>query len=201
MRLRPYGDSGPLAMSYDMLEKYLHTQGREWERYAWVKARRSAAQAPVELDAIVTPFVYRRYLDYSAIASLRELHAQIRAEVARRDMHDNIKLGPGGIREIEFITQVFQIVRGGQDAGTAAAPDARHPRVPRAAPVAAGRCRRGSARGLRVPAQSGAPSAVPGRSADPDAASRRSGSETVAQAMGCADAVQLRATLERTAAT
>ena len=117
MRLRPYGDSGPLVMSLEMLENYLHTQGREWERYAWVKAREISGQAPVELAALVTPFVYRRYLDFSAIASLRDLHAQMRAEVARRDLHDNIKLGPGGIREIEFVTQVFQIVRGGQDAG------------------------------------------------------------------------------------
>jgi [glutamine synthetase] adenylyltransferase / [glutamine synthetase]-adenylyl-L-tyrosine phosphorylase len=115
MRLRPYGDSGPLAMSYDMLEEYLHTQGREWERYAWVKARMVSGAAESDLEAIVAPFVYRRYLDYGAIASLRGLHAQIRAEVARSELHDNIKLGPGGIREIEFITQVFQLVRGGKD--------------------------------------------------------------------------------------
>ena len=117
MRLRPYGDSGPLAMSLEMLENYLHTQGREWERYAWVKAREITGQAVDELTALVTPFVYRRHLDFSAIASLRELHGQIRAEVKRRDLHDDIKLGPGGIREIEFVTQVFQIVRGGHDAG------------------------------------------------------------------------------------
>jgi glutamate-ammonia-ligase adenylyltransferase len=115
MRLRPYGDSGPLAMSHDMLEDYLHTQGREWERYAWVKARVVSELPDPELESIVTPFVYRRYLDYSAIASLRGLHAQVRAEVARRELHDDIKLGPGGIREIEFIAQVFQLVRGGQD--------------------------------------------------------------------------------------
>jgi glutamate-ammonia-ligase adenylyltransferase len=117
MRLRPYGDSGPLVMSLEMLENYLHTQGREWERYAWVKAREIGGDPPPELAALITPFVYRRHLDFSAIASLRELHAQIRAEVARRDLHDNIKLGPGGIREIEFVAQVFQIVRGGRDAG------------------------------------------------------------------------------------
>lgn len=114
-RLRPYGDSGPLVMSFDMLENYLHNQGREWERYAWVKARVIGGPQHPELDAIVAPFVYRRHLDYSAIASLRELHAQIRAEVARRDLHDNIKLGPGGIREIEFVAQLFQLVRGGHD--------------------------------------------------------------------------------------
>jgi [glutamine synthetase] adenylyltransferase / [glutamine synthetase]-adenylyl-L-tyrosine phosphorylase len=115
MRLRPYGDSGPLAMSHDMLEDYLHAQGREWERYAWVKARVVSEPPDPELDSIVTPFVFRRYLDYGAIASLRGLHAQIRAEVARRELHDDVKLGPGGIREIEFIAQVFQLVRAGQD--------------------------------------------------------------------------------------
>jgi len=115
MRLRPYGDSGPLVMSFAMLENYLHTQGREWERYAWVKARELTGAATDELMQVVRPFVYRRHLDYSAFASLRELHAQIRAEVGRRELHDNIKLGPGGIREIEFVAQVFQIVRGGRD--------------------------------------------------------------------------------------
>ncbi len=116
MRLRPYGDSGPLAMSFAMLENYLHTQGREWERYAWVKAREIAGQPAPELAQLITPFVYRRYLDFGAFASLRELHAQIRTEVGRRELHDNIKLGPGGIREIEFVAQVFQLVRGGRDA-------------------------------------------------------------------------------------
>ena len=114
-RLRPYGDSGPLVMSFDMLETYLHSQGREWERYAWVKARVLTEPEHRELEAIIAGFVYRRHLDYSAIASLRELHAQIRVEVARRDLHDNVKLGPGGIREIEFIVQLFQLVRGGRD--------------------------------------------------------------------------------------
>ena len=116
MRLRPYGDSGPLAISFAMLENYLLTQGREWERYAWVKAREITGQRTQELAQLITPFVYRRHLDFSAFASLRELHAQIRSEVARRELHDNIKLGPGGIREIEFVAQVFQIVRGGRDA-------------------------------------------------------------------------------------
>jgi [glutamine synthetase] adenylyltransferase / [glutamine synthetase]-adenylyl-L-tyrosine phosphorylase len=115
MRLRPYGDSGPLAMSHDMLENYLHAQGREWERYAWVKARVVSELPDPELESIVAPFVFRRYLDYGAIASLRGLHAQVRGEVARRELHEDIKLGPGGIREIEFVAQVFQLVRGGQD--------------------------------------------------------------------------------------
>ncbi len=114
-RLRPYGDSGPLAVSFDMLEEYFVTQGREWERYAWVKARLVSGQAATQLDAVVTPFVYRRHLDYSAIASLRSLHAQIRQEVQKREIADNIKLGPGGIREIEFLVQVFQIIRGGRE--------------------------------------------------------------------------------------
>jgi glutamate-ammonia-ligase adenylyltransferase len=114
-RLRPYGDSGPLAVSFDMLEEYFTTQGREWERYAWVKARLVTGEAGAQLDAVVTPFVYRRHLDYSAIASLRSLHAQIRQEVQKREIADNIKLGPGGIREVEFLVQVFQIIRGGRE--------------------------------------------------------------------------------------
>ena len=120
MRLRPYGDSGPLAVSFDMLENYLVTQGREWERYAWIKARVlrcvAAATDADALMALVHPFVYRRHLDYSAFASMRELHSQIRREVERRDRADDIKLGRGGIREIEFIAQVFQLIRGGHDA-------------------------------------------------------------------------------------
>ena len=120
MRLRPYGDSGPLAVSFDMLENYLVTQGREWERYAWIKARAlSCVAADTDADALmalVRPFVYRRHLDYSAFASMRELHSQIRREVERRDRADDIKLGRGGIREIEFIAQVFQLIRGGHDA-------------------------------------------------------------------------------------
>jgi glutamate-ammonia-ligase adenylyltransferase len=119
MRLRPYGDSGPLAMSFVALEEYLVSQGREWERYAWIKARvvspADCAHA-AELEKLAQPFVFRKYLDFGAFDSMRKLHAQIRAEVARRDRHHNIKLGPGGIREIEFIAQVFQLIRGGRDA-------------------------------------------------------------------------------------
>jgi [glutamine synthetase] adenylyltransferase / [glutamine synthetase]-adenylyl-L-tyrosine phosphorylase len=114
MRLRPWGDSGALATSFDALEEYFVTQGREWERYAWIKARSLGAGGEA-LAAIVRPFVYRKYLDYGAFAAMRELHAQIREEVAKRELSDQIKLGPGGIREIEFIAQAFQLARGGRD--------------------------------------------------------------------------------------
>ena len=118
MRLRPNGDSGPLVCSFDMLENYFITQGREWERYAWIKAR---PMTPAnngrweELEAIRRPFVFRKYLDFGTINAMRDLHAQIRREVAKKDMANNVKLGPGGIREIEFIAQVFQLIRGGRD--------------------------------------------------------------------------------------
>ena len=116
MRLRPWGESGALAMSFDALEEYFVAQGREWERYAWIKARALGSEGGnAPLAAIVRPFVYRKYLDYGAFAAMRELHAQIREEVARRELSDQIKLGPGGIREIEFIAQVFQLARGGRD--------------------------------------------------------------------------------------
>src|SRR5712664_3998007 len=116
MRLRPWGDSGALATSFDALEEYFVAHGREWERYAWIKARALGSEGENgALAAIVRPFVYRKYLDYGALAAMRELHAQIREEVARRELTDQIKLGPGGIREIEFIAQAFQLVRGGRD--------------------------------------------------------------------------------------
>ncbi len=118
MRLRPWGDSGPLATSFDALEQYFVAHGREWERYAWIKARVVAGgDAPLAdaLARIVRPFVYRKYLDYPSVDAVRQLHAQIRAEVARRDLADDVKLGPGGIREIEFIAQSFQLIRGGRD--------------------------------------------------------------------------------------
>ena len=122
MALRPNGGSGPLAASFAMLEEYLMVQGREWERYAWVKARALTGNAPdiTALEAIVRPFIYRRYLDFGSINALRNMHAQIRAEVIRQETrhperHINIKLGRGGIREIEFLAQVFQLIRGGRD--------------------------------------------------------------------------------------
>jgi glutamate-ammonia-ligase adenylyltransferase len=98
-----------------MLENYFLTQGREWERYAWIKARVVCGDRAQELIELVRPFVFRRHLDYSAFESLRDLHQQVRREVERRDILDNIKLGPGGIREIEFIVQLFQLIRGGRD--------------------------------------------------------------------------------------
>ncbi len=119
MRLRPYGESGPLVMSFAGLEEYLVSQGREWERYAWIKARvvaPASCDCVAALNGLYQPFVFRKYLDFSAIDSMRKLHAQIRQEVLRRDRLNNIKLGPGGIREIEFIAQVFQLIRGGRDA-------------------------------------------------------------------------------------
>ena len=114
-RLRPYGDSGPLVMSFDMLENYLISQGREWERYAWIKGRAVTGDRGAELFELVRPFVFRRHLDFSAFSSMRDLHQQVRREVARRDIADNVKLGPGGIREIEFIAQAFQLIRGGRE--------------------------------------------------------------------------------------
>ena len=114
MRLRPYGSEGPLACSLAMLEEYYQNQGREWERYAWIKGRVIAGPAKVIAD-LLRPFVFRKYLDYGAFASMRDLKVQIQRDVNKRDMHDNIKLGRGGIREIEFIAQVFQLIRGGQD--------------------------------------------------------------------------------------
>ena len=125
MRLRPWGDSGPLATSFDGLEQYFVAHGREWERYAWIKSRVVAGgdqRAADALARIVRPFVYRKYLDYGSIDAVRQLHAQIRAEVARRDVADDVKLGPGGIREIEFIAQSFQLIRGGRDPDLRALP-------------------------------------------------------------------------------
>ncbi len=119
MRLRPFGDSGPLLVNFDGLEHYFITSARPWERYAWLKARPiqtgSDAGADAALLDLVRPFVYRKYHDYGALQDLRELHGQIRAEAQRKNRMDDIKIGPGGIREIEFIAQLFQLIRGGRE--------------------------------------------------------------------------------------
>ncbi|HEX4917002.1 MAG TPA: bifunctional [glutamate--ammonia ligase]-adenylyl-L-tyrosine phosphorylase/[glutamate--ammonia-ligase] adenylyltransferase [Limnobacter sp.] len=130
MRLRPNGDSGPLVVTLDMLEEYFVVQGREWERYAWIKARvinwavdpsqdEAFQQAIDNLNNIVRPFVYRKYLDFGAIRALRALHVQIRNEVSKREHQHpgsvHVKLGRGGIREIEFTAQAFQLIRGGRE--------------------------------------------------------------------------------------
>ncbi|XBS69302.1 bifunctional [glutamate--ammonia ligase]-adenylyl-L-tyrosine phosphorylase/[glutamate--ammonia-ligase] adenylyltransferase [Acerihabitans sp. KWT182] len=118
MRLRPFGDSGPLVLSFSALEDYYQEQGRDWERYAMVKARLLGGGDDVysrELQRMLRPFVFRRYIDFSVIQSLRNMKNMIAREVRRRGLKDNIKLGAGGIREIEFITQVFQLIRGGRE--------------------------------------------------------------------------------------
>lgn len=117
MRLRPFGDSGALAASFDSLENYYQTQGREWERYAMIKARviTGSEHAKQTLADMLSPFVFRRYLDYGMFESLREMKAMIAGQLHNKGMEDNIKLGAGGIREIEFIGQVFQLIYGGRD--------------------------------------------------------------------------------------
>ncbi|WP_041954860.1 bifunctional [glutamate--ammonia ligase]-adenylyl-L-tyrosine phosphorylase/[glutamate--ammonia-ligase] adenylyltransferase [Vibrio parahaemolyticus] len=118
MRLRPFGESGPLVMSYAALEDYYQEQGRDWERYAMIKARVMGCEMYPqyqELRKMLRPFVFRRYIDFSAIQSLRRMKSMISSEVRRRGLTNNIKLGAGGIREIEFIAQVFQLIRGGRE--------------------------------------------------------------------------------------
>ncbi|HVK33813.1 MAG TPA: bifunctional [glutamate--ammonia ligase]-adenylyl-L-tyrosine phosphorylase/[glutamate--ammonia-ligase] adenylyltransferase [Burkholderiaceae bacterium] len=125
LALRPNGNSGPPVVSLAMLEEYLQTQGREWERFAWLKSRIVAPRAAVTsgralaLRSLITPFVYRRYLDYGVFEGLRQLHAKIREEAQRRaagrpERGNDVKLSRGGIREIEFIVQLLLVVRGGQ---------------------------------------------------------------------------------------
>ncbi len=117
MRLRPYGSSGALVLSFNALEQYYQDQGRDWERYAMIKARVVAGdqQAGAQLLDMLRPFVYRRYLDFSAIEALRTMKQLIQQEVRRKGMAENIKLGAGGIREVEFIAQAFQLIHGGRD--------------------------------------------------------------------------------------
>lgn len=117
MRLRPFGNTGPLAVSFNELENYYATHGRAWERYALVKARIIAGDITKgqQLFEILRPFVYRKYIDFSSIDSLRDLKQMIHVEVVKKEMFNNLKLGRGGIREIEFIVQSFQLVNGGRD--------------------------------------------------------------------------------------
>ena len=117
LRLRPFGNAGRVALSFAAMEQYYQREGRNWERYAWIKARPVAGDlaAGKRLCETLRPFVYRRYLDYTAFGGLREMKALIDAEVARKDLTDNLKLGPGGIREIEFIVQLLQMIRGGRE--------------------------------------------------------------------------------------
>ena len=115
MRLRPYGDSGPLTSSFIALEHYLIAQGRAWERYAWLKARPLTGDRHAELLSQINAFVYRKYLDYDIYEGLRDIHEQIHDQARARRFADDVKLGRGGIREIEFIAQALQIVRGGKE--------------------------------------------------------------------------------------
>ncbi|HEY9111795.1 MAG TPA: bifunctional [glutamate--ammonia ligase]-adenylyl-L-tyrosine phosphorylase/[glutamate--ammonia-ligase] adenylyltransferase, partial [Rhodanobacteraceae bacterium] len=118
LRLRPFGDSGPIVASFAAMEQYYQREGRDWERYAWIKARPVAGDlaAGKHLLETLRPFIYRRYFDYTALAGLRDMKALIDAEVARRDLANHLKLGAGGIREIEFVVQLQQLIRGGRDA-------------------------------------------------------------------------------------
>jgi len=119
MRLRPYGETGPLVVDLDSMEDYYQNQGREWERYAWIKARAVTGHRKDKdrLLLMMRPFIYRRYLDYNIFESLREMKQMISNEVLSKGLLNNIKLGPGGIREIEFICQTFQLLRGGRISG------------------------------------------------------------------------------------
>lgn len=119
MRLRPYGESGALVHNFTALEEYYQDQGRDWERYALIKANpvTGDAECAAQLMQSLRPFVYRRYVDFGVIDSLRGMKQMITSEVRRRGLHDNVKLGHGGIREVEFIAQCFQLIRGGRDLG------------------------------------------------------------------------------------
>lgn len=118
-RLRPFGESGPLVSSFAALEQYYQREGRNWERYALIKARPVAGDltAGQQLLGMLKPFVYRRYIDFGAIEALREMHQNVREDALRKDRMDDIKRGPGGIREIEFLVQTFQLLRGGREPG------------------------------------------------------------------------------------
>jgi len=119
MRLRPYGDSGALVSNFNALEQYYQQQGRDWERYALIKARPVTGDSgcAAQLMQTLRPFIYRRYVDFGVIESLRSMKSMINSEVRRRKLQGDVKLGHGGIREVEFIAQCFQLIRGGRDRG------------------------------------------------------------------------------------
>jgi glutamate-ammonia-ligase adenylyltransferase len=148
LRLRPFGNAGRIALSFASMEQYFQREGRDWERYAWQKARPVAGDiaAGERFLASLRPFVYRRYLDYGALDGLREMKAAIAAEVARKELADDIKRGPGGIREIEFLVQALQLIRGGRE------PELRERRLLPAlqALVVAGHVEAGTADALRT---------------------------------------------------
>jgi len=117
LRLRPFGSAGRVALSFAGMDQYFQREGRDWERYAWLKARAVAGdiEAGEQWLQTLRPFVYRRYLDFTALDGLRDMKAAIAAEVARRELADDIKRGPGGIREIEFLAQALQLIHGGRE--------------------------------------------------------------------------------------
>ena len=116
MRLRPFGTQGPLVLSFDAFEEYYQTHGRDWERYALIRARAVSGDMVLAAELLerLRPFIYRRYIDFGTLQSLRSLKVVMEQEVARKGMEHSVKHGPGGIREIEFTAQAFQMVRGGR---------------------------------------------------------------------------------------
>src|SRR5690606_23110711 len=117
LRLRPFGNAGRVALSFNALEMYVQRVGRDWERYAWHKALPVAGDLEAGRRFLDTlrRFVYRRYLDFGALDGLREMKSMIAAEVARKELADDVKRGPGGIREVEFLAQALQLIRGGRE--------------------------------------------------------------------------------------
>ncbi|CAM5629922.1 Bifunctional glutamine synthetase adenylyltransferase/adenylyl-removing enzyme [Streptomyces alboniger] len=173
MHLRPFGNAGRLALSFAAMEQYYQSEGRDWERYASIKARPVAGDRAdgKQLQELLRPFVYRKYLDYTAFAGL--MKALIDAEVARKDLADNLKLGPGGIREIEFIVQLVQLIRGGQRTEPARARAAAGAGRLRGARTHRRTARAAAARGLCLAAPGGKPRADAARCADPRHPRRR----------------------------
>ena len=184
LALRPNGNSGPPAVSLPMLEEYFQDQGREWERFAWLKSRVVAPAASVTsgralaLRSLVAPFVYRRYLDYSVFEGLRQLHRKIRDEAQRRaagrpERANDVKLSRGGIREIEFIVQLMQVARGGQFPEIRTRSTLQKPAAPERARADEAGHRGSAGAGLCLPAPRRAPHPVPRRPADAPAAHGR----------------------------